>query len=307
MTGRTRQHGLWQQGTRLWQRLDSSHLMAAHRRYSLAGGDALSSAVTYSLLLALLPTLLLLAAGTSAVARLLEPALGDDRAAALTEAGSGAAHDVLAAVPLGGTAGRELFDAASGPVTVFGTALAVYAALALFRAGRAAVRTLWGQPIGSGQPARRPGLRRPRRHRAGRRPSPGGDGRGRRGLRPPRAGPASVGHPDPADDGARGGRRRLPVLAPPAAGRAGARAGPLVSRRSRVRRAGRGHGRRHGLHRAGRRRPRRGLRGADRAGRRAGDRQRRDPARPACPGVAAGPLPSPAARGGPPPHPARPG
>lgn len=152
MTGGTRLHGPWQRGSRLWRRLDGSHLMVAHRRYSLAGGDALSSAVTYSLLLALLPTLLLLAAGTSAVARLLEPALGDDRAAGLAEAGSDAAHDVLAAVPLGGTPGQELFDAASGPVTVFGTALAVYAALALFRAGRAAVRTLWGQPIGSGNP-----------------------------------------------------------------------------------------------------------------------------------------------------------
>jgi uncharacterized BrkB/YihY/UPF0761 family membrane protein len=126
--------------------------MTSHRRYALAGGDALSSAVTYSLLLALLPTLLLLASGTDAVARLLEPALGRARANALAESGSTAAQDVLAAVPLGGSTGQELFAAASGPVTAFGTALAVYAALALFRASRAAVRTLWGQPIGSGNP-----------------------------------------------------------------------------------------------------------------------------------------------------------
>ena len=151
MTRRTGHH-VWGPAARLWPRVEASQAMIAHRRYSLAGGDALSSAVTYSLLLALLPTLLLLAAGTGAVARMLEPALGDERAAALAETGSAAARDVLAAVPLGGTSGQELFDAASGPVTVFGTALAVYAALALFRAGRAAVRTLWGQPIGSGNP-----------------------------------------------------------------------------------------------------------------------------------------------------------
>jgi uncharacterized BrkB/YihY/UPF0761 family membrane protein len=139
-------------GTWLWQRVDRSCLMAAHRRYAVAGGDALSSAVTYALLLSLLPALLLLAAATGSVGRVLVPLLGQDAAAWGDRAGLGAGTVVLDAVPVGGSDGRILFTSASGPVTVFGTALAVYAALSLFRAGRVAVRTLWGQPVGTGNP-----------------------------------------------------------------------------------------------------------------------------------------------------------
>jgi len=115
-------------------------LMASHRRYTSANGDALASAVTYALLVAVAPVLLLAA---SLVAR-----AGGDRGV-VAEAVVGAAERTLPGPVV------ELVTAGVGVprgLTVVAAVMVVWSSTRAVRTMRTAFRAVCGQDAGSGNP-----------------------------------------------------------------------------------------------------------------------------------------------------------
>lgn len=131
--------------------------MLSHRRYITANGDSLSSALTYSLLIALGPALLLVIALSEAAtffATQLVPGLGFEWVWVVADSTTSAVRAVIEALPVGSRGIADAVLALPGPVTSGALVLAFYAALAVFRAGRRALRGVFGHPVGSGSTLR---------------------------------------------------------------------------------------------------------------------------------------------------------
>lgn len=147
-------------GARVRGCVESSYAMRTHQRYSSACGDAHVGAISYALLLAVFPALVVLAASTHYAARFVRwvaEQMGlsdwvDSFVSGLDATGATVARDTLGVLPVGSGDAKSTF-AELGDATV-GVAIfaALYVVPSLMRAIRTAVRSLHGQPVGWGDP-----------------------------------------------------------------------------------------------------------------------------------------------------------
>lgn len=124
--------------TQAWSWWDRSQFMTSHRRYAAAAGDVLSGSITYALLLAILPVLLL----SVAVLSFLIPVVDSSAVPGL----------LLTFLPAGASELANMLEQVRAPATVLGLVALVWTVLTMLRAIRSGIRTLWGQPNGSGKP-----------------------------------------------------------------------------------------------------------------------------------------------------------
>jgi uncharacterized BrkB/YihY/UPF0761 family membrane protein len=120
---------------RRWREL----LIASHRRYTGANGDALAGAVTYAVLLALIPALLVAGRATAWIAP-------DAAGAAVRRAADRTLPTDVAKLVAGATVD---LDRGLGVVAI---AIVAWVSVRAIRALRTAVRAMCGQPSGSGNP-----------------------------------------------------------------------------------------------------------------------------------------------------------